>query len=152
MRNQHSPRKLLSLFFAMTLLLSLVPAVSAAETEGATSSNLGKQDYTTWSKPVTSYLYENEDGGLTRVEYVNQLVVVEDYDSSFALQSSRTVPAELPIWGGFFAGEAYNFLVFGQENYSQDDNAEVIRVVKYSKDWQRLGQASLKGGQHHGAL
>ena len=52
---------------------------------------------------------------------------------------------ELSIWGGFYAGKDYNFFVFGQSNPNQSNSAEVIRVVKYSKDWQRLGQASLEG-------
>ena len=127
------------------LLTALLPSAWAAEPAGAVSSNIHKNDYTTWSRPVTSYLYENETGGLTRVEYLNGSVIVEDYSSSFALQNSRTIPVELSIWGGFFAGEDYNFLVFGQENPSESDSTEVIRVVKYSKDWQRLGQASLRG-------
>ena len=49
------------------------------------------------------------------------------------------------LWGGFFAGEKYNFFIFGQENPSQNNDTEVIRVVKYSKDWKRLGQTSLRG-------
>lgn len=72
-------------------------------------------------------------------------IVVEDYNSSFLFQSSRFKPMELDIWGGFFAGDTCNFLVFGQKNTDEDDSKEVIRVVKYSKDWQRLGQASLYG-------
>ena len=32
-----------------------------------------------------------------------------------------------------------------QSNAAESDSAEVIRVVKYDKDWNRLGAASLKG-------
>ena len=126
------------------LVLSLVPAAAAAEGP-AVSKNINYQDYITRSTPVYSYLMENNNGGLTRVEYIDGQVVVEDYSAKFQFQSSRTIPMELPIWGGFFAGEDYNFFVFGQRNPSESDSAEVIRVVKYSKDWQRLGQASLYG-------
>lgn len=35
--------------------------------------------------------------------------------------------------------------MFGQKNEEENDSKEVIRVVKYSKDWQRLGAASLYG-------
>lgn len=34
---------------------------------------------------------------------------------------------------------------FGQDNPTESDGVEVVRVVKYSQDWQRLGQASIQG-------
>ena len=140
----HLFRRLTALACSLALSLSLLPAAQAAE-RPAESRNINRQDYTTWASTVKSYLYENEDGGLTRVESIDGRIVVEDYSASFALQSSRTVPMELSIWGGFYAGEDFNFLIFGQRNPGEDDSQEVIRVVKYSKDWERLGQASLKG-------
>lgn len=136
----------LSLFLALALCLGLAaPAALGAEAPAA-SRNAGRQDQTSYSaSPITSYLFENEAGGLTRVEYTDGQIVAEDYSPDFALLAGRTIPMELPLWGGFFAGEKYHFFVFGQKNESEDDGAEVIRVVKYSKDWQRLGQASLRG-------
>lgn len=137
-------KKLTAAACALTLSLTLQPGVLAAGTSVSTK-NINKQDYTTYGSTVTSYLYENGQGGVTRVEYTGGTVVVEDYDGSYNLTGSRSVQAELPIWGGFFAGKDANFLIFGQKNPGQSDSAEVIRVVKYSKDWQRQGQASLKG-------
>ncbi|MCM1440535.1 MAG: hypothetical protein NC131_15250, partial [Roseburia sp.] len=117
------------------------------------SSNINAQNYENYHSPtVGSYLYENANGGLTRVEFIfdynkdRRRIVVEDYDSSFNLLSSWTMRPELPEWGGFYAGKDYNFLVFGQDNDSEDPNMEVIRVVKYAKDWsQRLGHVSIYG-------
>ena len=57
------------------LLTALLPSAWAAEPAGAVSSNIHKNNYTTWSAPVTSYLYENEAGGLTRAAealYISQ--------------------------------------------------------------------------------
>ena len=127
------------------LVLSLLPASSLAAGTPAVSKNIHKNDYTTWSAPVTSYLYENEAGGLTRVEYTGGQVVIENYSGDFSFQSSQTISPELPLWGGFYAGKTYNFLIFGQKNPSESNSTEVIRVVKYDKDWNRLGAASLKG-------
>ncbi|HBV82950.1 MAG: hypothetical protein OSJ73_13700 [Lachnospiraceae bacterium] len=117
-----------------------------------TSNNQNAQNYRwynnynwNWAQTVKSYLYENPDGGVTRVEYIDDKIIVEDYDSHLYLRSNRTIPMELSLWGGFFAGEKYNFFIFGQENPSQNNDTEVIRVVKYSKDWKRLGQTSLRG-------
>ena len=98
-----------------------------------------------WATPIESYLFANSVGGLTRVEFIGDKIVAEDYSTSFALIASRDLPAELPIWGGFFSGANYNFLVFGQNNEEENDAKEVIRIVKYSKDWQRLGSDSLYG-------
>jgi len=118
----------------------------------ASSNNQNAQNYRwynnynwNWADTIKSYLYENADGGVTRVEYIDGKIIVEDYDNYFYLRSNRTIPMELSLWGGFFAGEKYNFFIFGQENPSQNNDAEVIRVVKYSKDWKRLGQTSLRG-------
>lgn len=118
----------------------------------AVSNNKDAQNYRwntnynwNWADTVKSCLYENQKGGLTRVEYINGKIVAEDYDDSFKLRASRKIPMELSIWGGFYAGAQYNFFIFGQKNSSEDNDKEVVRVVKYSKDWQRLGQASLCG-------
>lgn len=100
--------------------------------------------YLVGSSTVNSYLYDNGNG-VTRVEYDDEKVIIENYDSNFRYQAGWTLDLELPIWGGFYAGEKYNFMVFGQENPGEDDAVEVIRVVKYDKAWNRLGHASLRG-------
>ncbi len=129
-------------------LTGIQPVIEIGTVTPTSSNNVNKQNYinaSRWSTPVTSYLYENKNGGLTRVEYCNQKVIVEDYDSTFQIQSAKEIEMELPLWGGFFAGKDFNFLVFGQKNTSENDSQEVIRVVKYSKDWQREGSTSLYG-------
>ena len=84
-----------------------------------TSNNQNTQNYRwynnynwNWAQTVKSYLYENPDGGVTRVEYIDDKIIVEDYDSHLYLRSNRTIPMELSLWGGFFAGEKYNFFIF----------------------------------------
>jgi len=140
-------KRFLSLILALLMVLSLLPgAAMAADGGPVKSSNANRNNYTSYyAYPINSYLYENPSGGLTRVEYINNQVVIEDYDSSFHYLSGRTITPELPLWGGFFAGKDCNFLIYGQKNPNEDNNVEVIRVVKYDKDWNRLGQASLKG-------
>ena len=137
--------RFLSALCALVLSLTLLPAARAAGAPAQTS-NINKQDYTSYAaSTVKSYLYANSSGGLTRVEYDGRYVIVEDYDSSFQMTNSRTVPTELSLWGGFYAGSDANYLIFGQNNPQQSNSTEVIRVVKYSKDWQRLAQTSVKG-------
>lgn len=65
-----------------TMLLALVMCFSIAVPASAQSTapskkdsmpaleskNISGEDYTTWADTVKSYLYENGEGGLTRVE------------------------------------------------------------------------------------
>ena len=98
------------------------------------------------TKPTTSFLTE-DGGGLARVEYTGERVVVEQYDESGAEIWKKTIPMELPKWGGFYAGQDYNFFVFGRNNPQEDRSAEVIRVVRYTKQWRRKDAASFCAGE-----
>ena len=137
--------RLLSILLVLCLALAALPGAALAADGPEQSVNRNGQDYLISDNPVKSHLFANEDGGLTRVEYTGGKIVVEDYDSAFRFLSGQEIPIELDIWGGFFAGETYNFFVFGQMNEEESNEKEVIRIVKYSKDWRRLGQASLFG-------
>lgn len=111
------------------------------------SNNQGDNGYTWyWSSCMNSYLTLNSDGTYTRVEYANNgKVYVENYDVNFNLLSYRTVDAELPLFGGFYDDGTYYYLVFGQMNYDENNSVEVFRIVKYSKNWERLGDANVYG-------
>lgn len=127
---------------------SLVPsAFGANAVSPAVSDNVYHNEYSgNWASPIESYLYQ--DGELlVRVETIDGQLIVEYYDASFQLVSAKTIAldAEFPLWGGFFAGETYNFVILGQENPEENDFVEVIRIMQYSKDWERLDQIGLAG-------
>jgi hypothetical protein len=138
-------KKPISLLLCILFAACLFVPVYAAEGGPAETTNYAGQNYDRWAVPVNSYLFENPSGGLTRVEYADGQVIVEHYDDSFNYSSGETLPMELPIWGGFFAGQKYNYLVEGQNNEEQDDAKEVIRVIQYDKDWKRIGSTGLFG-------
>lgn len=141
-------KKLCSALLALCMSITLFSGTALAEGTPSVSNNGGKHDYINfkrWSSTVSSSLFQNEQGGLTRVENIGNKIIIENYGDGFAILSHQEMDMELPIWGGFFSGSDYNFLVFGQENWEQNDEQEVIRVVKYSKNWERLGAASLYG-------
>ncbi|MCR4927583.1 MAG: leucine-rich repeat protein, partial [Lachnospiraceae bacterium] len=121
------------------------PSVGKVVSNGTVTNNVSDNNYSTWANVVNSYLYENADGSFTRVEYTNGSVLVETFDSKFKKKTERTVSAELPLFGAFFAGKDNNYLVFGQRNDEESDEKEVLRVVKYSKDWTRISSCSVKG-------
>ena len=125
---------------------TIVPEKNVITRTGAKSSNYSDNNYSVYGRVVNSYFVENKDQSLTRVEYIPDIgVQIENYSKDYELLSTHVLAAELPCFGGFYAGKDGNFLVFGQKNESESDSREVMRIVKYSKDWQRQGQVSVKG-------
>lgn len=92
-------------------------------------------------RPTTRLAPTSE--GYVRVVNKNDKIYVENYDESFNLLNKKTLDMELPYWGGFFAGSDAYYIVEGQPNVDEVDSAEVIRVIKYSKSWERLGAARI---------
>ena len=126
------------------------PAKTAVSTKGVKSYNASANNYSVWSGVVNSYMVQNSDNTLVRVEFVNKQVLIETYSSDGStLKSTKKINAELPLFGGFFSGSDSNFLVFGQNNTSDSAAKEVVRIVKYSKDWKRIGAVSVKGANTH---
>lgn len=141
-------RCVLSLALCLCMLLGLVlPAHAVTTTTPGDSNNADDHEYLyeRWSSPICSYLEPHEDGTVTRVEYTGEELVAELYDGDLNFISGQTIEMELPLFGGFYHGETHNFLVFGQENPTEDNTREVVRVVCYTRDWQRVGSASLYG-------
>ena len=138
-------KKATAFLLCILVALTLVVPVRAEGSAPAETANYAGQNYSRWAVPINSYLFENSAGGLTRVEYADGRIIVENYDGSFRCLSGTTLEMELPIWGGFYAGENYYYLVEGQNNEEQDDSREVIRVIQYSKDWRRISSTGLYG-------
>ncbi len=90
----------------------------------------------------TSNLVSVEKGYM-RVFYHNSKINIEYYDEQFHIQSSKSVNMELPLWGGFYAGSNAYYVVEGSKNSTESNLAEVIRVIKYDKNWKRISAASI---------
>lgn len=128
------------------MISALLGTVSLADSiTPQISNNAGAQDYSRWSRVVNSYLYQSDSSTMTRVEYIDGDVCIENYDASGSIRSQKKIHAELPLFGGFYCGQQYNFLVFGQKNDAEQNSAEVIRLVKYSKSWSRIASVSVYG-------
>ena len=119
---------------------------SATMLSGRATDNASDNHYNTWSSVTNSYLVQNSDGTLTRLENTSSGIVVENYSADGKkLISQRTISKELNLFGGFYSGKDYNYLVFGQNNTSESDNKEVVRVVKYTKSWSKVNSCSISG-------
>lgn len=92
----------------------------------------------------TSDMVSTADGYM-RVFQKDKIVGIEYYDDNFQIKSRKTIPLELEYWGGFFSGSDSYYLVEGKSNKEENDAAEVIRVIRYNKSWQKTGTASITG-------
>ncbi len=143
-------KKVLCMLLAVLLAVTALPAGRAGAEEAPlcteyTGSNVNKQNYTTWTRKVKSYLTVCEDGTLLRFQYVDdsQSYVAEYYDASFQLLHVEQIAAELPLFGGFYASGDNYFILTGQENKEQSASVECFRITKYDKNWKRVGSAGL---------
>ena len=83
------------------------------------------------------------DDGYMRVFCRENVVYIEYYDNDFNIKSKKSIPMELELWGGFYHGSDGYYLVEGQNNEEEDDAKEVIRVIRYDRNWQKTGTAHI---------
>ena len=139
-------KRIISLILALVLCFGLIPVASAASAP-VKSSNLDCHWYVNaerWATPIYSNL-AYESGQYVRAECIGDELVVETYDQNFKFRSGKTIPLELPIFGGVRMDSDYNFLVVGQTNFEEDDSREVFRIIRYTKDWKKVDHASIYG-------
>ncbi|MBQ7507625.1 MAG: leucine-rich repeat domain-containing protein [Lachnospiraceae bacterium] len=96
-----------------------------------------------FSRKVDSYLYREGDY-YWRVEH-SGVINIEKYTEDFDFVEGFNLETDLlKIWGGFFCGKEFNFIVYGDKNYEENNKKPVITIDKYSKDWKKLDTLTLK--------
>lgn len=108
------------------------------------TNNISKNNYISWSSVSYSSFYE-DGSNYYIVDGAPSKVTIQQLDKSLNYKKTIQVNKELPLYGGFYSGKDYNYLVFGQKNEAESDNTEVVRVVKYTKDWVKVSKASIYG-------
>ena len=136
---------------SICLYTGLGPAVCLTERSGGDVRAMNRERSTQrWGRICYSYLF-GEGDTLSTFDVsgeMGEVLSVDTYDSAaFTLLSSQTIPMELDFFGGFYAGETCNYIVFGCNNIEEAGDKEVIRVVQYTKDFQRLAAVSVTGDQ-----
>lgn len=106
------------------------------------------------AKPMTGwvkgyYTIDNGDGTVSGLTVGSDDITVERFHADGSLASSKSIEKELPTFGAFLDSGSHFYLAFGQSNDKQDDDQEVWRIVQYDRDWNRLGAASVNGGDSH---
>ena len=152
-------KKIITTILSIALLITNIGFVSiTTEADSyvnpAISDNINKHNYIEggdsylfgyWASPIYSYI-DGVDNGYQRLEYIdNKGLYVENYNWQFQCTKSNKITMELPYFGGYYCGDRYNYIVFGQSNENMDDTTEVLRIVKYDKSWNRIRSASVYG-------
>lgn len=109
---------------------------------GDNNSNVYNSEFLTrrCASRMACNIYKRYDGDIEVVEYKDKKIHIDKYkNDKFKLISSQVIECDLPCFGGFYNGSEYNFLIVGQLNEGMDDKLTTVRVIKYSKDWERLG-------------
>ncbi|MNB95271.1 hypothetical protein D3C75_424390 [compost metagenome] len=130
-------------------LFSKIPDHAYRVKTAAVAESNGESSYfPRWKSTASSYLVNNKDGTVSVIE-ANKEFTIETYSEKHELTGNKSIPFELPVFGGFFSGEKYNYIAFGQENREENDSKEVIRIVRYDKSFNRVDSVSIKGGESY---
>lgn len=149
MTKMHAQNRILAVVLAIVLLFLWSPVTTHAATytgSGILSNNIHDHVYETSGKVSNSYLVNNGNGVLTRIENFGDVLLIENYNTSFKMTGQGTIPFELSIFGGLYAGANFNYILFGQNNPTKSPYQEVVRIVRYNKFWQRIDSCSVYGG------
>lgn len=129
--------------FSLCLVLLLTFTIPKSFASGQISYNVGTQNYTRRASTTDSNLVENSSGYL-RIEYISgNTITLEQYDKNFSFLTSSSVPLELEQFVDFYEGVTHYYILFSASNPAENNYVEVARVVKYDKNWNRLGSTSL---------
>lgn len=97
-----------------------------------------------WGSPQKSYLIKNDDGTFSTIEFSGGLNI-ETYNSDFEYVSSKKIRIDYPLFGGFYEGEDYFYVVSGQENQKENDSLTVINISVYDKKFKKIKDVPVKG-------
>lgn len=150
-RHINMTKRIISVIMVVLCLVINMPvSVSAASyvsthnsSSTVYSNNMHDHVYSSVAKVANSYMCTCPDGTVARVENFGDVILIEKYNSKYKMTMQGTVKFELSKFGGFYAGANYFYLVFGQDNPEQKKDKEVVRIVRYTKNWQRVDSASL---------
>ncbi len=149
MKKKHIKRILAPLLVLLAVLAAapiIAGAASKVNGKSIVTNNIHDNDYTGRKRVANCYVVDNGNATFSRVENMGDIVLIETYNSGLTLLGQQFIGMELPVFGGFWGGSVYNYVIFGQDNPYHDDGLEVLRLVRFDKKWNRLGSVSVYGG------
>ena len=135
-------KRVISVMMCVAVIIgTMISANLSAKADSGSELIPGTINDLSYEKIVNSYLSVCE-GGYMRV-YVDKTVYIEYYDEKLNILSKKSIEPELPMWGGFYAAKEAYYLVEGQRNSDCKNGTEVVRIIKYDKNWKRVGSGSI---------
>ena len=142
-------KRVISVMMCVAVIIgTMISANLSAKAESGSELMPGTINDLSFTNIVRSYLSVCE-GGYMRV-YVDKkkyteykTVYIEYYDEKLNILSKKSIEPELPMWGGFYAAKEAYYLVEGQRNSDCKNGTEVVRIIKYDKNWKRVGSGSI---------
>lgn len=113
-------------------------------------ANQSKNTYTYCSHPasVTTFYTEGVQQSVCYNAYRGMLYVLTEGSEEYVVMENpflkETGDVGQSLYGGCFAGEKYNYVVFGRTNEAEDSETAVIRVQQYTKGWELRAETDLK--------
>ncbi|MBO7450789.1 MAG: DUF4214 domain-containing protein [Clostridiales bacterium] len=140
-------KKIVSVSLSAIMALSVLTFVPADDKADSANVPLVVNDLNGYACGIKKTTMATTSSGYVRVVYddVNSKLYVEEYNDDLVISTRREIVMELPIYGGFYSSSDAYYIAFGKNNTDEDTNAEVIRVVKYNKNFQRVSAAVIKG-------
>ena len=92
-----------------------------------------------YGSTINTYL-SRTDKGYQEV-LVNEEIHILDYDEHGKLFSHKKLDFELPVFGGYYSGDNYNYFVYGKAVSYEED--EIYRIIKYDKNFNRIKALSV---------
>lgn len=101
----------------------------------------------------TSFLGKLPGGEYQAVVFCGGKIYIEWYDRNYQVKSTKEIELELPLWGGAYLGETFNYIVCGKNYNSEAENGgEVYRIIKYDKNFERIASISLNSNETYTAI
>ena len=107
--------------------------------------NVKQPYYPRWASPIRQFILENPNGTISTIE-ANEQIIVRTYDDNYQVIGEKKLRMELPIFGTFFSGKQYNYISYGVNN-REEANKEIIRIVQYDKQFNRINSVSIYGDE-----
>jgi hypothetical protein len=136
-------RKIKAIAIMLALVVNIFPYqynLRAEESSGLSDFDNTLEDLADYGEIANTYL-EKTSTGYQTVLAADDIYIL-DYDKKWNQVSERKLSYELPIFGGYYAGENYNYIAFGQSGSSK--GTEIYRIVKYDKDFNRISAVSIR--------
>lgn len=137
-------KKLISVILSFVLIFLSSFYTVYAENELFSSFNIHNYSTSRYGSIVSSQIHY-DGNNIVRAEIAENIVHVEVFDKNYNLKSTKAIDGELEYICGVHFGNSYNFIVCAQTNPQESDAREVVRIIKYSKSWQRIGSTSIYG-------